>query len=145
MLKWIILSIDCQRMNYGHVYSLTDGDDVVLLAAFTNTNPFQVSRWLLQTPTPSQMPQGVEGTDAGLAPWEYGSSPRPSNSPSLTIWRRQSHRPSTPHPNSHGQSRQRQKTGMGPKVYIQAQMDDDTDLWRSEILAGRLALKDAAA
>ena len=121
-----------------HVYQLTDGTDTVILSAYTPTNPFLVKNWLLQTPTPSQMPAGAEGSDNALAPGNTAMSPRRLSLASLSISAAPVHVQVRRIQTMHRQGQTAPENRHGRKGLYPGQLDELEGEWRSEILAGRL-------
>lgn len=115
----------------GTVTTPIDGGDITIV---------EPRGYALQGPTPAVTRQGAGGSDQTLTPHEWQNVTESIN---LMIRQTGAVPIRTTIQEIEGylvKVRERQNTGMGPRVYLQAQLDDEADTWRSEILSGRLAL-----
>lgn len=125
-----------------HVYSLTDGSTTITL---DESNSFIVTGFVLETPEVTTREVTQENVDGAELPGvAYRNVTRTldlllkgANTSALQTLARSidallvsAHR--------------RQRTGKGPRVYLQIQLDSEASTWRTEILTGRLRMSDEA-
>mgnify|MGYP000939420027 CR=1 FL=1 len=125
-----------------HVFSLTDGTTTVTL---DESNGFIVTGFVLDAPEVTTREVAQENVDGAELPGvAYRNVTRTldlllkgaSTSALQTLARSIDALLVSAH--------RRQRTGKGPRVYVQIQLDSEASTWRSEILTGRLRMSDEA-
>lgn len=122
-----------------HAISLFDGTTTLSLVSSDYTD----LEYAIQSPQPAVVRGAGNSGDFSLTPWEYNNV-----SESIQLLVKGINRTEL-QDNAHAiqlmldKVQQRQNTGLGPKVYIQVQFDGESQVWRSEILSGRLLYSNA--
>lgn len=126
-----------------HAFSLSDGTNTSNL---NNGSTVQALRYPIQSPSPQQWAQTGTTGDWGNLPSEWANV---TESFDLLLDFRSSTLAAM-QTAAQGIVRltnaamQRQVTGVGPRVFLIAQLDGESEAWRSEILSARLTWEDAA-
>lgn len=127
-----------------HVVTLTDSTTTMTLNDGTGSGNIVIMEprgYVIQSPQPATTRQPATGSDHALNPHEWSNVQESIN---LLMSGASAGVIQTNVRAIQGLlegARQRQNTGMGPKVYIQVEIANEGQTWRSELLAGRLALE----